>query len=88
MEAMAAVRQLELAGLAEDYLLCYFHMLQDWERFVRSAQSGVTGKQPQHELLVHLSSLAHNDDKEVFKKAVRALKGPAASGQEPGSQKR
>ena len=75
---MAAVRQLGLAEQAKGYLLCYFHFLQDWERFVRSAQSGVPSEH-QHRLLVHLSRVAHNEDEEVFKAAVR-LRGGAGGG--------
>lgn len=32
---MAAVDLLKRTGDAAGWLLCYFHMLQDWERFIR-----------------------------------------------------
>ena len=56
---IAAVRKLVATGDARGHLLCYFHLLQAWERMVRSAESGVTCRSEQHKVLVHLAHLAH-----------------------------
>ena len=63
---IAAVKQLTLSGDARLYLLCYFHMLQDWERFLSSAESGVREKGARHAILVDLAALAHQRDQKVF----------------------
>ena len=69
-QEMAAVRQLVLTGDAIGFLLCYFHVLQDWERFVRSSESGVADKGMQHRVLVELAKLAHTRDKRLFEDKV------------------
>lgn len=71
-QEMAAVRQLVLTGDADDYLLCYFHFLQDWERFLRSKDSGVSGREMQHRLLLELAALAHVRDEGLFNNQVSA----------------
>ena len=55
------------------WLLCYFHYLQDWERFIRSAESGVSGKQEQHFLMLALAFLAHIQDEVLFQEKVGRL---------------
>lgn len=70
---MAAVRLLELTLDALGWLLCYFHYLQDWERFIRSAESGVSGKQEQHFLMLALAFLAHIQDEVLFQEKVGRL---------------
>ena len=70
---MAAVRLLELTLDALGWLLCYFHYLQDWERFIRSAESGVGGKQEQHFLMLALAFLAHIQDEVLFQEKVGRL---------------
>ena len=42
-QEMAAVHQLVVTLDSKGYLLCYFHFLQEWERFLRSKESGVAG---------------------------------------------
>jgi hypothetical protein len=69
-QEMAAVRQLVLTGDATDYLLCYFHFLQEWERFARSSESGLSGKGPQHRVMVELARLAHIRDEALFREKV------------------
>ena len=70
---MAAVRLLELTLDALGWLMCYFHYLQDWERFIRSAESGVSGKQEQHFLMLALAFLAHIQDEVLFQEKVGRL---------------
>ena len=69
-QEMAAVRQLVLTGDATDYLLCYFHFLQEWERLVRSNECGVSGKPMQHRVLKELADLAHTRDRALFEQKV------------------
>ena len=69
---IAAIRLLELAGEADGHLLCYFHFLQEWERFVRSAESGVSGKEAQHRVMQSLAHLAHVKSEAMFEAKVRA----------------
>lgn len=80
-QEMAAVRQLVLTGDAIGFLLCYFHVVQDWERFVRSSESGVADKGMQHRVLVELAKLAHSRDKRLFQDKVgkAAQSAPARS---------
>jgi len=63
---IAAVRLLVLAGNAKGHLLCYFHFLQDWERFLVSKESGVS-KQEKNDIMVDLAELMHCGSEEVFK---------------------
>ena len=77
-QEMAAVRQLQLTGDATDFLLCYFHFLQEWERFLRSSESGVSERGMQHRILVELAALAHVQEQSLFKQKVR---GAAVSSQ-------
>lgn len=65
----AAVRQLELTRVARGFLLCYFHFLQDWERFLISKESGV-GKLEKNNIMVQLRELMHCRNEELFKKKV------------------
>lgn len=74
---MAAVDLLVLSGDALGWLLCYFHMLQDWERFLTSADSGVVGREAQHAVMVALAHLAHCREESAFKAQVgRTAGGP------------
>jgi hypothetical protein len=68
---IAAVHQLELTHDAKGHQLCYFHFLQDWERFLRSHDSGVTDKEEQHKIVIATAHLAHQRDAVVFEKEVR-----------------
>ena len=77
---MAAVHLLELSGDALGWLLCYFHMLQDWERFLTSAESGVVGREAQHSVMLALARLAHCREESAFKAQV----GKTASGSRAG----
>lgn len=74
---MAAVHLLVLSGDALGWLLCYFHMLQDWERFLTSAESGVVGREAQHNVMLALARLAHCREESAFKAQV----GKTAGGQ-------
>lgn len=67
---MAAVHLLELSGDALGWLLCYFHMLQDWERFLTSAESAVVGRDAQHIVMLALARLAHCREEAAFKAQV------------------
>ena len=87
-QEMAAVRQLVLTGDAINFLLCYFHVVQDWERFVRSSESGVADKGMQHRVLVELAKLAHTRDKRLFEDKVGAAahSAPARSCEHEGTR--
>lgn len=69
---IAAVKELVSTGDATDWLLCYFHFLQEWERFLSSADSGVAARGERHRLMVSLAALAHIKDKAVFNAEVSA----------------
>jgi hypothetical protein len=49
------------------FFLCYFHVLQAWERFVRSADSGVTDKRMRGSILRDVIAVANAKDASVFK---------------------
>lgn len=72
---MAAVHLLELSGDALGWLLCYFHMLQDWERFLTSVESGVVGREAQHNVMVALAGLTHCREESAFKAQVGKTAG-------------
>lgn len=44
--------------------------LQEWERFVRLSDTGVTGKAMQHSVMVELAELAHMRDRKLFEDKV------------------
>ena len=67
---MAAARQLERTGDALGWLLCYFHYLQDWERYLSGSESGVSGKLAQHSLMLTLACLAHVSNEALFQEKV------------------
>ena len=75
---IAAIKQLVSTGDAMSWLLCYFHFLQEWERFLRSAESGVVGKEAQHRVLRSLAHLVHVQSERMFKEKVGANSWPAA----------
>lgn len=83
---MAAVDDLKRCGEASGYLLCYFHFLQEWERFIRSAESGVTSKEMQNAAMVSLASLARLKEPTIFKLEVRHRVGGAGEGSTEGVQ--
>ena len=74
---MAAVRLLELEDLALGFLLCYFHFLQDWERFLRSAESGIPSadKELRHCIMLSLAALANVRDEKLFQEKVGNMTG-------------
>lgn len=63
---------IEIAAIGEikaNYLLCRFHMMQEWERFLRSSDSGVHGKandQLRGQVLAFLSELQQTKDAATF----------------------
>lgn len=67
---IAAVKLLQLSGDAVGWLLCYFHFLQDWERFLTSSQSGVAERADQHSVMLELARLAHCREESAFKAQV------------------
>ncbi|KAL4451780.1 hypothetical protein ABPG75_007442 [Micractinium tetrahymenae] len=69
---IAAVRQLVLTGDAKGHLLCYFHYLQDWERFVTSKVSGVS-KEEKNGVMVAMADLQKCGSETVFKEQLKTL---------------
>jgi len=67
---IAAVNVLAAEGLACSWLLCYFHFLQEWERFLVSKESGVEERADRHMVLVMLARLAHIKERAVFEAEV------------------
>jgi hypothetical protein len=58
-----------IKAIGAKYLLCKFHMLQDWERFLKSTQSGMHGRTNQRwrqTTLWELSALQLLTDRGVF----------------------
>lgn len=50
-----------------EYFLCLFHVLQAWERFVRSADGGVSGKGTRKAMLADINNMARTADKATFR---------------------
>lgn len=60
----------EIAALTRQqcfWMLCLFHMLQEWERWLKSADSGVRSDD-RVAILADLKALAQERDKEIFKR--------------------
>lgn len=81
-QEIAAVNVLVSEGLASKWLLCYFHFLQEWERFLVSKKSGVSERGAQQLVMVMLGRLAHHKDRTVFEEEV----GRRAAGRQQGSR--
>jgi len=67
---MAAVRLLVAKGFAKGFLLCYFHIMQDLERFVSSSDAAVPEKAERKRIIHAVALLTHNREKAVFNREV------------------
>jgi hypothetical protein len=70
MHAMIDKSKVEMAALQQagmDYFLCLFHMLQEWERFLRSAEGGVKNDADRRAILGNLQQLARTKDEGAFR---------------------
>lgn len=63
-----------LTTLGLDYFLCLFHVLQDWECFVRCAESGVKVEEERMAVMQWMKKLARTEDKGLFDAAVKEFK--------------
>ena len=63
-KSKAEIKALDLLGI--QWLLCKFHMLQDWERRVKSAVGGVHGKGDQRMIIGRIQNLINVADKHAF----------------------
>jgi hypothetical protein len=53
------------------FILCYFHMLQDFERFAKTRDSGIKSKEERALLLLGMAALRDIDDETVFKNKAK-----------------
>ena len=67
---IATIRLMELSGDAQGCILCFFHFLQDWERFLISRVSGVAHGE-KNGIMVELRQLAHCANEALFKQQVK-----------------
>ena len=81
-QEIAAVNVLASKGLARRWLLCYFHFLQEWERFIVSKESSVNGRPSQQLVVSMLADLAQLKDRAVFEVEV----SDSAAGQRAARQ--
>ena len=61
---MAAIR-----NIGSNYLLCFFHMLQDWQKYLQTSGSGVHGKTYEAKrggILKQLCALHRLENREIF----------------------
>lgn len=63
-----------LNSMGIKYLLCLFHVLQDWERFLRSAESGVKGDDNRAAVLARLKKMALVEDAALFAAEMKGFK--------------
>jgi hypothetical protein len=63
-----------LTALGITHVLCLFHMLQDWERYLRSAESGVKDPEERLAILSRLKQLALSQDVAWFNNKEASLK--------------
>jgi hypothetical protein len=63
-KAKAEISAIQKQG--HKYLLCYFHMLQDFERFAKTRESGIKDKEERASLLQAMAVLRDIDNKVVF----------------------
>lgn len=59
-----------ITSISAKYLLCYFHLLQDWERFLRSAASGVRSLEDRHGIMCSLRKLKEQRNEALFQHEV------------------
>ncbi len=59
--------------------LCIFHVLQDWDRFLKSSEAGVKDKEVRTAVLQALKRLSQTRDKEQFAAASANFKGDFAA---------
>ncbi len=64
---MAAIR-----GIGAKFLLCFFHLGQDWERFLRSSESGVRNAEERHAIMLRIAHLKRQQNEALFQHEVRA----------------
>lgn len=57
-----------LGSLGIKYLLCLFHKLQEWERFLKKSEAGVKDPEERVAILRALKELAQTKDMEWFKR--------------------
>jgi hypothetical protein len=55
-----------LTQLGMQHFLCLFHLLQDWERYLRSAESGVKLAEDRLQILADLKQLAATKELAAF----------------------
>jgi MULE transposase domain len=68
-----------IENIGAKYLLCKFHMLQEWERFLKSAESGVSGPinmEPRKRILWQLSFLQKVETETTFRSQSDYLRKP------------
>jgi hypothetical protein len=63
-----------LTAVGITHLLCLFHMLQDWERYLRSSESGVKDVEQRLAILTLLKELALSQDQAWFDNKEVAFK--------------
>ena len=66
-------------AIGAEFLLCYFHFLQEAERFCRGSTSGVKSPEDRHAIIISLASLAKQRNEAIFNKEVRTQRHCVAS---------
>lgn len=74
MAAIDAVLDQQGSSPGPRWLLCYFHMVQELERFLKSGDAGVGSKPERHRILVEMMDLKFIRDKGIFLRESAAFK--------------
>lgn len=74
MAAIDAVTDQQGSSSRPRWLLCYFHMVQELERFLKSGDAGVGSKPERHRILVEMMDLKFIRDKGIFLRESAAFK--------------
>ena len=74
MAAIDAVPDQHSSSPGPRWLSCYFHMVQELERFLKSGDAGVGSKPERHRILVEMMDLKFIRDKGIFLRESAAFK--------------
>jgi hypothetical protein len=71
-------------SIGAKFLLCYFHFLQEAERFLRGSTSGVKTPEDRHKIMLSLANLKRQRNEAIFKKEVSVHAEPTLWGNMAG----
>ena len=65
-----------IVSIGAKFLSCFFHLLQDWERFLKSSDSGVRSAEDRHDIIVNVAHLKQQHDSAIYDREVGPCSPP------------